>query len=122
MVNRHRRRVAGWIAILAILLNAFAPAVSHALAVGTDAPWLEVCGDSAAAARNPGDQPVPQKAASQQHCPYCAPHGASFAAPPAAVALAPLAVAGTDPIGDHAVATQARSPWRSAHSRAPPSL
>ena len=121
-----RQRVAGWIAILAILLNTFAPAVSHALGGNASAPWLEICTGgnftAAGAARLQGDAPAKPGTTAVQHCPYCVPHGASFEAPPVSSVL----VAGSD-IGPQWVATAdavapARPVWRTAHSRGPPVL
>lgn len=125
MVKVHRRRVAGWVAIFAILLNAFAPAVSHALASSGTAPWLEVCTGGSLATpgtlRDQGEQPA-KPATAAQHCPFCAPHGASFAAPPAAISLAVVADAGTQRVTVAATQASLPLPWRAAHSRAPPAL
>ena len=91
MPNVQRGELATWIAILAILLNTFAPAVSHALGGTGSAPWAEICSAGGFAAprgeRRPGDAPAKPSAAAFQHCPYCGSHGASFEALPASPAL-----------------------------------
>jgi hypothetical protein len=122
---RNSRRTA-WLAIFAILLNAFAPAVSHAMAAHFGVSWLEVCTPDGlkriaveySAARP--DIPPGAHIVADTHCPYCAPHGASFAhAPPALPAVAVLggpAVLSSDP---QSVALQ-RSVWTGGHARAPP--
>lgn len=122
---RNRRRTA-WLAILAILLNAFAPAMSHAMAAHFGISLLEVCtpdGLKRIAVEYSAARPdVPQGAhvAVDSHCPYCAPHGASFAhTPPALPAVAvlggPAALASAHP----SLAPQ-RSVWTGGHARAPP--
>lgn len=124
---RNRRRVA-WIATFAILLNAFAPAVSHALAARLGVTWLEICtqdGLKRIEVEYRGARPdIPPGAhvVATDHCPYCAPHGASFAhTPPAApggVLLAgPAAVSAVLPTSAPQLAV-----WASGHARAPPSV
>jgi Protein of unknown function (DUF2946) len=124
MANMQRRRVAGWIGILAILLNTFVPALSHAVGGPVSAPWLEICSDgglaSSGAQRRQGDAPAKPGAAAFQHCPYCAPHGASFAAPPAALVLAIETHLNQELVAGAAPNTPARPLWNTAQSRAPP--
>jgi len=97
MVGMTKRWVAyAWIAGLAILFNALAPVVSHALSLASPAaPQVEICTAM-------GIEMVPMGGASESpssdrflkglmHCAYCAPHAGSFALPPpAAFALAVL--------------------------------
>lgn len=121
-----RRRVAGWVAIFAILLTALAPAISHALAGTASAPWLEVCTGagfgSPAMQDRQGDSQLPPGAATLQHCPYCTPNGASFGAPPAAATLVLRGDAGAQRVGDGALPAARSSAWRGTRSRAPPVL
>jgi len=124
MANLQRGRLAAWIAILAILLNTFAPAVSHAIGAAGSGPWTEICSASGSIApfaeRRTGDAPAKPASAAFQHCPYCASHGASFEAPPAWSMLpapaeaAPQVAASANPV------EPARPVWRVARSRAPP--
>ena len=126
--SSNRRRIA-WVATFAILLNAFAPAVSHALAARLGVTWLEICTPDGlkriaveARALRPDIPPAAHVAANDNHCAYCAPHGATFAhAPPAAHVARLLG-------GAEILVTQLRTalpqlfPWSSKHSRAPPAL
>ncbi|MGB7480947.1 MAG: DUF2946 domain-containing protein, partial [Burkholderiaceae bacterium] len=86
---QHRRWHA-WIACLAILLNALAPSLSHALASPAPraAVWEEICSAHGAAtsADDPADS-IPEHAQASPHCPFCAPHGGHAALPPPAVSL-----------------------------------
>jgi len=124
MASVQRRRVAGWIAILAILLNTFAPALSHALGGPVSAPWLEVCSEGglpgSGAQRRQGDAPAKPGATAFQHCPYCAPHGASFGAPPTALVLAVETHLGQQWVAEAVSIAPARPLWKTAQSRAPP--
>jgi len=102
-----RRRLGIWIACFAILMNALAPSISHAMALmnGT-ASLVEVCtvdgtryvSTDVSAAADSRDQgkgaSLPGKSTvdlvhDMQHCPFCYTHAASFALPvPFAVPLA----------------------------------
>lgn len=44
-IFKQKNRLIAWLAMLAILLNALAPSVSHALAASNkqSVPWLEIC-------------------------------------------------------------------------------
>ena len=123
---RNGRRTA-WIAIFAILLNAFAPAVAHALAARSGALWLEVCtqdGLKRIAVEYRGarpDIPPGSHVVAEQHCPYCAPHGATFAHTPPAMP-SPGVLAGPAVLAcDLQAAAPRLSVRTSDHARAPPS-
>lgn len=84
--GQHNRLIA-WIACLAMLLNALAPAVSHAMASaqGNTSLLQEVC--SAAGNKTPIvldlgiKKPANSngsKSAPMQHCPYCCTHAGAF--------------------------------------------
>jgi hypothetical protein len=138
-----RRRLGIWIACFAILMNALAPSISHAMALmnGT-ASLIEVCtvdgtryisagtstevsanGDprDGQAARLPGKATV-DLVHDMQHCPFCYTHAASFALPvPFAV---PLAVTGGHDVFPP-LFYQSPTPlfsWSRAHPRGPPAL
>ncbi|WP_025916890.1 DUF2946 domain-containing protein [Herminiimonas sp. CN] len=118
-----------WIACFAILLNALAPSISHAISArdGQASAWVEVCtaGGSkrvAVAPVTPADTaPSDHSIAHQsEHCPFCMSHAGSFSLPPPS--MAPLAAS-----GGHALfpALFYRSPrplfsWATANPRAPP--
>ena len=120
MRGASRQKLTSWIAILAILLNTLAPAATHALAA-RDAPWLETCRDARTAVER-GQPGIPGAAhgVSFEHCPYCAPHGASYGAPPVATPLVPADVAPPGRLVAHS------APWFAAlvsfgpRPRAPP--
>lgn len=139
-----RRRLGIWIACFAILMNALAPSISHAMALmnGT-ASLVEVCtvdgtryistdpSTDAAADDDPDAHAahagLPGKSTvdlvhDMQHCPFCYTHAASFALP---VAFAvPLAItAGHDVFPP--LFYQSPKPlfsWSRPHPRGPPSL
>lgn len=121
-----RRALTLWIAMLAVLFSALAPAVSHALAAGdSTSSWGEICSVNGArpTSLSAGTPQKPVKDALQhhiEHCPFCATHGASFALlPPVAL---PFAV-----IGGHdlfpSLYYHAPAPlfsWAAAQPRGPP--
>ncbi len=60
-----------WIACFAILMNALAPSISHALAASRGAAaGPDIC-------RADTGQGIPSKLAAMDHCGYCLPHGGS---------------------------------------------
>ncbi len=90
------RRLTLWIASLAILWAALAPAVlSMATTAGnTSAPWHEICTSSGLlVSAADAEAPSPVKALPAKHCPWCT-HHTWFALPPVtatAVLFAPTA-------------------------------
>lgn len=125
--SRKIRQLHTWLACLAILLNALAPSISHALDSfnGRSAAWVEICSldgtrfvtVAADQAPSSGDQPQAKVA---QHCPFCASHAGNFALP--APSLAALAA---DPGTTIAPFLFYRAPqplfaWAAANPRAPP--
>lgn len=116
-MSRLARRRTIWIAIFAVLLNALVPAVAQVLSVQRGAVTDVIC-SSAGAVSVP--QPQHDNGAAR-HCPYCVPHGATLAPPPAAaVFIAPdsdarrVAVPAPLPNRRHGA-------WTPAQPRAPPS-
>lgn len=80
-----------WIACFAILLNALAPSISHAISVRNGQPpaWIEICTVDGtkritAALRDSSETaPVDNSIDHQfKHCPFCLSHAATFALPP----------------------------------------
>lgn len=92
-----------WIACFAMLINAFAPSISHAVTAwsSTPAPMMEICtmnGVQSFAAmdgQTDSDHSGPGNAGSGEHCPFCLPHGGSIGMPPSDLPLRPI-VAGHD--------------------------
>jgi len=123
------RRLWAWIACFAILLNALAPSISHAISAsaGQTAAWAEICSvdgarfvavgtdhaQSAEGSQSPQAQP-------SAHCPFCSTHAGTFALPAAAMTLrVPITGARLLPSLFY------RSPqplfsWAAANPRAPP--
>ena len=125
MPSALRRRVTGWVAICAILLNTFAPAASHALAPERGMAWLQICSQAGVgrvllADAGPGGEPVAPHAVAFEHCPYCAPHGGSTMGPPPAPLVAAVAVAAVGALAAPPAAASARFAWFAAPARAPP--
>jgi hypothetical protein len=134
-LTRHRllRARIAWIACLAILFNAFAPLVSHAMAAAPApaAMSMEICtalGMTTMPLALPADgQDGPDGSASgalhkaMNHCGYCISHAAAHGLPPPPPAIAFAAAAGRDvypPLYYHS--PRPLFPWSLAQSRAPP--
>lgn len=97
-----------WIACFAVLMNALAPSISHAMAAvnGVPATW-EICrtdGSALASAGQPdlvvvgalAKKATQNKIAPMEDCGYCLPHGGS-------VALMPSTITGLGLMGGHAL-------------------
>ncbi len=126
-----RRRLTLWIAMLAILFSALAPAVSQALAVNrASAGWAEIC--TAAGSKlvqlgveQPGGQPQPASDPLSHHlknCPYCAAHaGGPALAPPPTIVFAVLGGHDVFPLLFY-TAPSVQFAWSPAAPRGPPAL
>jgi len=127
-ITRHWTAYA-WIAALAILFNALAPVVSHAMSLAsTRVAQVEVCTamgiEMMPMASAPGTGPSSSDALLKglMHCAYCTPHAGAFALlPPAPPMLAVL--------GGHDAypplfyrAPRPLFQWSFAQPRAPPAL
>jgi hypothetical protein len=124
-----RARIA-WIACLAILFNAFAPLVSHAMEAAAPAPAImpmEICTAMGMTSMPLALAPAGQDDASgklhktMNHCGYCVSHAASHGLPPPP-AIAFAAAPGRDvypPL--YYQSSRPLFPWSLAQSRAPPS-
>ena len=122
---RRNRSLTAWLAALAVLLGALAPAAAQVVADARGQHWVQICSasgmawvrlgaDMAADAKLPGDP----AGDGQRHCPWCQlGDGAGLPLSPSAfdfrlpVAAAQLSGA-IDPV--------VKAPWPSALSRAPP--
>ena len=124
-----RARIA-WIACLAILFNAFAPLVSHAMEAAAPAPavmTIEVCTAMgmttmplALAADGRDGSAAGKLHKAMHHCGYCVSHAASHGLPPPS-AIAFAAAPGRDaypPLYYHS--PRPLFPWSLAQPRAPP--
>jgi hypothetical protein len=120
------RRFAAGLALLAMLLAALAPTLTHALAAANDqhVRWTAVCtADGARLVPVPTDadgvprSPKPHQA---EHCPYCAPQAPDAASPPAPVCVVPVVFA-ADPVPVlFLLAPRPLFAWATAQPRAPP--
>jgi hypothetical protein len=128
MLQRQAKRaVIWWVAILAILMAALAPSISHAIGLTMPPSWAEIC--STAGKRlvpvdgdfTPKSHP-PGAMNHLEHCPYCSLHLDAVALPPVAPQVAlPLVLAHQVPEA-FLHADRTLSVWASAQARAPPIL
>jgi hypothetical protein len=126
-LHRATARLATWIAALAVLLAALAPAVSHAVGSRDAATWVEICTTlgskwiqrSVAPGEGPAE-PAPVLKHALEHCPYCSIHTPVADLPPAASPVVPATAL------SHAVprafleARHTLHAWVRAQPRAPP--
>lgn len=123
--RRASRVLTSWIAVLAILMAALAPSISHALSAKNGASWIEVCTSVGAKWVLPDgslkDQaPVSGDVHPVEHCPYCSLHANAMAIPAAPVVPAP-AIFSSDLLPTaFLVAPRTLYAWVSAQPRAPP--
>ncbi|MFZ2989287.1 DUF2946 family protein, partial [Ideonella sp.] len=123
--DRSLRLLTTWLAALAMLLAAVAPAISHAWSPASGADWREVCSASGTlwlAAADDGSDPqsAPRPGHALDHCPCCALH-AELAVLPASPVLQAVSAtaqpwASAVPPSPHPTAPA----WLSAQPRAPP--
>jgi len=130
-IARRRARIA-WVALVAMLMSALAPSLSHAtMATAAGAPWggalAEICTIDGAAVvadatgqRDSRSVPADHELLRFEHCPYCLSHAGAVALPTQpAVAVRP--VDGGEPIPSAFL--QAPAPCRArlaGQPRAPP--
>lgn len=123
-LHRPARLLTGWIAGLALLFAALAPALSPAFGAQRGASWVEVCtaqGSAWVKAETGGDQGDAQKAHTFEHCASCFLQAHGPALPPAAL-TAPL-VQGADVLAPAFLAApRTLHAWVGAQPRAPPAL
>lgn len=123
--RRVTRVLTSWIAVLAVLMVALAPAISHALGSKNAATWIEVCSSSGAkliqVGGGQGDQaPAPAQSHPFEHCPYCSLQTDAVALPATPLALPlPVLLGGKVPVASFA-SLRVSHTWEPAQSRAPP--
>jgi hypothetical protein len=120
---RAHRRLTSWIAALAILLAALAPALSHALASATGTNWIEICttqGSKWIQAGEDGTERAPASSHLLEHCPYCTLQAPALGLPPATLLdPLPLRLSHAVPLA-FLSAPRTLHAWVSAQPRAPP--
>ena len=120
--RRGRRKLSSWIALLAILMVTFAPAMTGAFSASAGLPWDKLCSAANVDVDKSGTPDSPATPHAFEHCPYCALH-ADLAPPPdprvadAGVALAFRAF----PVA-FARAPRGNAVWATGQPRAPPSF
>jgi hypothetical protein len=113
-----------WIALLAILFSAMAPALSQAMAApGSAAPSMEICTMDGLKAMPPDAADTtdgPPAAHFLKHCSFCLSHSTPPALPPPGG----FVIAGTSSVEPYPPlfyqAAHALFPWTAANPRAPP--
>lgn len=120
---RSLRRLTSWIAALAILMGALAPALSHALASAGGKHWVEICttqGSEWIQTGEDGTERLPATAHGLEHCPYCTLHAPTLGVPPAnGLVQAPARLGHGVPLA-FLSAPRTLHAWVSAQPRAPP--
>lgn len=123
--SRVTRRIAAWLAMLAMLVGTLAPTVAQAVVSARDdgSGWLQVCSASGmvwvrADGAAPDSADGKSLADAPRHCPWCNPHGATGLppAPPALVLLSPRDAVPAVQV----VSADVQREWPGARSRAPP--
>lgn len=125
MARPHRRRIVGWIAICAVLLQTFVPLVTHTRAAERSPLWVDVCSTDgikrvALSVELSGEKPEPTVPGKFPHCPYCVSSATSLGAPPPDRILVFSSIERRHINAPIAVYIRARSVWRTPQSRAPP--
>lgn len=128
-VRRHRR-LAAWLAIFAILLNALAPSVSHAIGAQRGDPLLgAVCTSDRSglalavlAAASADDEHDGSARAMSSACPFCLTHAGTPAILPSPPALLRAPRLGHAPPRLFLAAPRPLFAWAAVHARGPPIL
>ena len=128
LFSRVHRRFTTWLALLAMVLGALAPAVAQAVVASSDrAAWVEVCSvsgmvwvkaDTGERAGAEHDGPVPMRDAAQ-HCAWCSLHGGAAGLPPL-ITVAEPAPRQTDLPPAFYRAVTPSGTWAPPQARAPP--
>ncbi|MEI2678917.1 MAG: DUF2946 domain-containing protein [Burkholderiaceae bacterium] len=122
--RRLTRRFACWMAVLAVLMAALAPAISHALGTTGATSWTEVCTAQGSrwvqedGAR--GGDPAPGAQHAFEHCPYCSFHSHEVGIPPAPLRALPASEPAPAVPQAFLAAPRTLHAWLSAQPRAPP--
>lgn len=140
--NYFLRRMTAYIAIFAMLVSAFMPAVSNAFMRSTNstAPWAEICSstsiklinvivtssDYAKDASKLLGAPKVAKSSSKnrhvEHCPFCCTHPTSFVLPSTAQLTVPVNLPEQTLPRLYYTSPTPLFVWATAQSRAPPRL
>lgn len=123
---RVHRRFITWLAALAMVLGAVAPAVAQTLIASSDrSDWVEVCSASGMMwvkvdAPDAGNKGIGTPLhASAKHCPWCSLHGGVSGLPPTALLVDSFASAPA-PLPPYADLIAVSPAWSPTQARAPP--
>jgi hypothetical protein len=124
-LHRATRILTSWIAVLAVLMAALAPSISHALESRNASSWIEVCTSGGAKWAQPDgasndEAPAPSDAHPFEHCPYCSLHANAIAICAGAVSRFPVLLPASDLPIAFLPAPRTLCAWVSAQPRAPP--
>lgn len=121
------RRFSAWLALLALLLGTFAPAVTQAVVAGSErAGWVQICSVSGMAwvqldaSQDGSTSGTTSGNNAASGCTWCTGH-AGGGLPPAPTVWVPAELAHAQPLQGFVSAVLARA-WAPAQSRAPPLL
>ena len=116
MLTRCQRQFSGWMAILAMLLSALAPAISHASALlqNDSITWQQVC---TASADRQGESSAPP-----EHCSFCLTHVEHSALPLQTSGLLPPPDGGAILQAHFSFEPRPPAAWASPQLRGPPAL
>ncbi len=116
------KKILTWLACVAVLFGALAPAVSHALQARAANALLDICSatrfsvDASPTGKStPGGLPMP-------YCPYCTLHALDLAPAPASCGTVRITERSAGPPALFLVAPHTLHAWASANPRAPPHL
>lgn len=126
-----KTRTASWVAIGAVLLAAFMPLVSNALAArASQSAWQEICSiqgikyiPAASLAQAVTENQAPQqdgRILHVEHCPYCSMHAGSVGLVHTTALLFAAVDNNRNPPQLYSFSPQTSLPWAASRSRAPP--
>lgn len=126
-LRRVSRVLTSWMAVLAVLMAALAPSISHALGSKNGGSSIEICTSVGAKWVNAGggngdEAPKTPSAHPLEHCPYCSLHATTIPIPAASIATVPVLLPAHDLPIAFLAAPRTLHAWVSAQPRAPPLL
>jgi hypothetical protein len=117
--HRAAKRVSSWIAILAVAMISFAPAVSQALSQAGLGSFEEDCASHALTSAHHEDDTAPQLRI-VDHCNYCSMHFTALALPMPPTLAHAAPEPGSDPPPLLLAGPSTMFAWAAAQPRAPP--
>lgn len=129
--GRALKALISWIACVALLMSASAPAMSQALRPDVPAGWAEICsvtgtqlvkleGNLQTGAEKPGSTDEGASKHGLKQCPYCSTHATVWGLPPAVSTTLPTHALALAVPALFLTAPRPLFAWASAQPRAPP--